>query len=128
MLARWIAITEAQSFRNLVEIRSIPEGFTASVFFKILSTVVTSTLYKTRPSHSFWICLYYSSVVLISHLFFGHGSFCSSGSPKFDKKQQKIFALSFELKQTTLFSLNEFLDPPSPISECLDILKFARVL
>ena len=42
MLARWIVVTRAPSLRNLAEIWSILEDLTASKFFKVLSTVVTS--------------------------------------------------------------------------------------
>ena len=53
-------------------ITAIPEDWAAYKFFKILLTVVTSTLCKTKSSHSFQIFLEYSPVVLIPDLFFGH--------------------------------------------------------
>ena len=96
------------SLRNLPEICSIPEKFTISKFFKIISTEFTSTLSKTRFSYGFQICLQYSSLVLIPNCFFGRGSFCSSLSAKFDVDLQKIFAFFFESKETTPFSFNPF--------------------
>ena len=83
MLARWVTITGALSLRNLVEISSIPEA--TSLFFKILSTVATSTLCKIKSTHSFQVCLQYSSVVLIRNLLFAHESFCNNESAEFEK-------------------------------------------
>ena len=48
ILARWIAITGAPSFKNPAEIWSIPEGLTTSIFFKIFSTDNISTFCKTK--------------------------------------------------------------------------------
>ena len=45
-----------------------------------------------------------------SNLFFGRRSFCSNESAKFEKNVQKVFALFFELKETTSFPFNEILD------------------
>ena len=39
-----------------------------------------------------------------SKFIFGHGGFCSIESVKLEKNLQKVFALFFELKETTPFS------------------------
>ena len=90
----------------MVEIRSIPEALATSKFLKIISTVVTSTLRKTKSSQSFWIWLPYSSVVLIPNLIFGRGDICSNKSIKIQKNQKKEFPSSFEVKETTPFYFN----------------------
>ena len=75
-----------------------------SKFFKILSTVVVSTFCRAKSSYSFRIYLLYS-VVLIPNLLFGHAV-----SAKFEKNLQNLLAFSFELSETTSFSLNDILD------------------
>ena len=90
----------------MAEILSIPEALATSKFFKIVSTVVTSTLRKTKSSQSFSIWLQYSSVVLIPNLIFGRGNICSNKSIKIQKNQQKVFPSSFEVKETTPFCFN----------------------
>ena len=53
-----MAVTGAPSLRNLAsENLSVPEDLATSKFFKILLTVVTSTLCRTKYSNSFRICL-----------------------------------------------------------------------
>ena len=108
-LARWIAITAALPLKNLAEICSILEALATSKFFKIFSTDATFTLCKAKSSHLLWICLQYSSVVLIPNLFFGHGSFSSSESAKFEKNRQKIFAFFLGWKETTSYYFNDIL-------------------
>ena len=61
------------------------------------------------------IILLNSSIVSIPNLFFGLGSYCSSESAKFEKNLQKVFALFFELKETTPCSFNHILDCIPPL-------------
>ena len=57
ILVRWVVVTGAPSFRNLLEIWSVPEDSATYKVFTIFSTDVNSALSKTKSSHSFRICL-----------------------------------------------------------------------
>ena len=46
---------------------------------------------------------------------FGRGSFSSNESAKLEGNLQKVFPLSFELKEPTPFSFNDILDYFSPL-------------
>ena len=53
ILVRWIASTGTLSLRNYVEMYSILKRLGS---WNIFSNEGTSTLCKTKSSHSFWIC------------------------------------------------------------------------
>ena len=63
-------------------------------------------------------------VVLIPNMVFRYRSFCCNESAKFEENLQKVFALSFESRETKPFSFNDILDHNSHIKG----IKFARVV
>ena len=94
--------------------------------WNIFSNEGTSTLCKTKSSHSFWICSWYHSAVLILILFYGRWSCCSNEPAKFEKNLQKNICIHFWIKRDHIIIFSWYFILLSPFRRHTSRLKFCQ--